>query len=585
MKRTKLISGILAIAMLLTMAASISAFADATPVSGTDAVTQYGNKHVIYDENYFKSNVGTAFSVNTVEVNKESVAAGKVEWNDTTGRIKLTSEKGNMVTTVKAIPANLINYTVQADLYLTAGASKKFGMGINSNETWAKSTYFQIQAGTKAAYLNNSSSSASPWIALDLANKYEVGEKITVRVEISDTYAFFTVYHNDAKYTYATTKFYDADKGIALSDLGYAFGTGAPFFNQHNGATLEVDNLTVWAGTDIDEPVSSNPTDTPDTPTAMVYYPDGTVIFSENDISAEGADMSKLFSNNASDPEKYNISWNAESGRLRIDATKNQVVTDIKAVPANLGYYTVSADLYLVENNTGTADNAIFGMGINSASVWSRSSYLQCNVKGGQTSYWFNNYNSSGTNGSGSASLPDQGDYELGTTKVSVTIQVSDKAVLVTLNGNFLTTFKLEDLAYEIGTGSPFFFQRGNTVIEIDNLVVYAGITAPDYEKTLANQTALSAPDIKTDSGDDGNGGNNGGFMDEGEDEGEDNGQTATPPTDTSSDTKTDDASADTSADTAAEDKGGCKSSMGIGMFGAVIMAGAAVAVGKRKRK
>lgn len=589
MKKKRFVCFVLAMAMILSVATMLHAFAEATPVSGTDAVEQYGNNKVIFDENYFKTNLESAFLTNTAVVGEETLPAGTVSWNDETGRIRLASTNSNMITDIKAVPADLINYTVQADLYLTEGSSKKFGLGINSTGKWADSTYIQAQNGSKSVYFNNYNAAGSAnYVSFDLASAYTAGDKMTVRVTVSDTYAFFTIYYKEVKYTFTTKNQYNAENGIALNDLGDAFGTGSPFFNQHKDAVLEVDNLTVYAGTGIAEPeLKPDDSDKPEE-LQTVYYPDGTVIFSENDLKSDSADMSKLFTTNEGDASKYSITWNTETDRLSISA-KSSMVTDITAVPKNLGYYTISADLYLTENNTGESNNAIFGMGINSASTWSRSTYFQYNVKmgtdttDGSTAYYVNNYDSTGTSSGIKASATNQPEYDVNTTQISLKIQVSDETVMIFLNDRFLGVLKLENLAYELGTGSPWFFQRGNTTIEVDNLLVYAGMTAPDYEKTMANQTPLSAPDIQNtdDSTDDNN--NNTGTDDENNNNG-----TADSSADTSANTgaTTTAVSSDTTAsDTSDTKSSGCGSVVGTGVVGIVALMGAAVIAGRRKKE
>ena len=109
-----------------------------------------------------------------------------------------------------------------------------------------------------------------------------------------------------------------------------------------------------------------------------VYYPNGTIILNE-DLLNGAENFADNFSVNEDGEATY--SWNEETGRVRVESTKNTVL-DLEAIPEGLDYYTISADLYLTET-TYTSGSVIFGMGINSGKAWSRSLYFQMNLPAG----------------------------------------------------------------------------------------------------------------------------------------------------------------------------------------------------------
>lgn len=309
-----------------------------------------------------------------------------------------------------------------------------------------------------------------------------------------------------------------------------------------------------------------------------VYYPNGTVILSENELKT-ATDMTKYFSTNVADSTLYSISWNDETDRLKISTTK-ALVTDMIAVPKNLLNYTICADLYLTENNHG--DNALFAMGINSVQTWSRSTYFQYNVYlETEGKYWMNNYAADGSQGAGKASGSEE-KYELGRV-VPVKIVVTPQIITVFYNDVLFSQLKTDKLAYEFGTGSPFFMQRQNTTLEVDNLVIYSGTGEPDYTKTMANQQPLTEPETEAPAD-----------TDPPATEPPATDPVQTDPQDSDTTSKPDDTkapageSSSESTSSAADDgnkKSGCGSVIGIGAVGVAAALGAVFAGASRRRR
>ncbi len=221
---------------------------------------------------------------------------------------------------------------------------------------------------------------------------------------------------------------------------------------------------------------------------AVSEYGNGTIFFCEDDYKNDVS----CFKPHTTNTSKYTIEFNTEKDWLEISTVAGySAVTDITAIPANLDNYTVCADIYMIKNNYGSG--ALFGMGINSASTWSKSTYFQQNVKSTDGNYYINNYNSAAAN-SNSKTFNSSTPYSLGT-KLSLKFVISKTDVKFYLNGELLHTIAKENLGYAWGTGSPFFVQRENTKIAIDNLMAYAGTGAPNTTTAKVVGHGLAAND------------------------------------------------------------------------------------------
>ena len=228
-----------------------------------------------------------------------------------------------------------------------------------------------------------------------------------------------------------------------------------------------------------------------------VYYPNGTIILNEDILNA-----SENFADQFSIDEKgeATYSWNEETGRVRVESTKNTVL-DLEAIPKGLDYYTISADLYLTET-TYTSGSVIFGMGINSGKAWSRSLYFQMNLPAGgadgEVKIYVNNYNSEGANINGGGSATErvyEPGYKMGESKVNVTIKVGTDFVRVYYDDIAMFTVAKEQVAYQ--EGNPFFMLRANSTLEIDNLLVYAGNGDPAPDKVIGEVESIENPETE----------------------------------------------------------------------------------------
>ncbi len=201
-------------------------------------------------------------------------------------------------------------------------------------------------------------------------------------------------------------------------------------------------------------------------------YADGTVIVNETMLQ-NADDLSEWFSAPINGTS-VTPSWNAETGRLRLTSgSGNNTVVNLTHFPVGMTEYTISADLYVI-----SGDSSLAGMGINSAGVWSKGFYLQLNAPNSRV--YLNNYwpdsTSQHTGNSGWSNLAQT--YTVGTSKVNMKFVVKNGTVTVyyddTLKGT--ENLSMENLGY--GANYPFFVMRKSSVLELDNLTVYASGTS-----------------------------------------------------------------------------------------------------------
>lgn len=185
------------------------------------------------------------------------------------------------------------------------------------------------------------------------------------------------------------------------------------------------------------------------------------------------------------------VEWNAETGRLRVKAgTKNTVVTMLD-VPVNMSYFTITADLYLVENNHG--DNALFSLGAYSNNAWNTGVYLQENVyTGSNAKLTFTNFKSDGSAVQGGGSKTMNSIFKVGD-KVTFTVQIGVSKTAMWFDDEFVGILENSKLGSTIG--NPMILLRQNCTLELDNLTVYSGVTAPDATKTIHNTSPIAAAD------------------------------------------------------------------------------------------
>ena len=222
---------------------------------------------------------------------------------------------------------------------------------------------------------------------------------------------------------------------------------------------------------------------------AALSYADGTVIVNET-LLQNADDLSEWFSAPIAGTS-VTPSWNAETGRVKLTSGSGNTVVNLTHFPIGMTEYTISADLYVL-----SGDSSLAGMGINSAGIWSRGFYLQLNAPNSRV--YLNNFGTDGKQKTGQSggwkNLAET--YTVGTSKVSVKFIVKNGTVTVYYDDTLIGTENLSmtNLAYD--ANYPFFLMRGNSVLELDNLTVYASGTSG----TVAvdeNQIGLVQNEIK----------------------------------------------------------------------------------------
>lgn len=224
---------------------------------------------------------------------------------------------------------------------------------------------------------------------------------------------------------------------------------------------------------------------------APVYYPNGTVILNE-DMVKENLDAVKIKYQETSSTNSATVTWNEETDRLRFtgDEEKN-IMLELTDYPAGLDYYTISADIYLLENNFG--NNVLIQMGSRNPNMsWGHGNLIQV--------YIYNDGNKS------KVQMVDKGtaDKTVGppikldhielNEKINLKIVIGEKIANYYINDTFVYAMKVEKMQYAYGC--PFFAMRSKCILEIDNFMVWSGVGEPDATKTIHNTDPVAACDI-----------------------------------------------------------------------------------------
>lgn len=234
-----------------------------------------------------------------------------------------------------------------------------------------------------------------------------------------------------------------------------------------------------------------------DAPPSNVYYPNGTIILDESMIKD---DLESAFEHHTG---SSTATWNTETDRLQLSANASAAgIVELVQYPEGLDYYTVSADLYLTVNEYG--NRALLAMGINSGNKWNTGCYFQLYVynDGSKPGIFIMNYDINGQYATSAIAKELEADYEYGVTKLSVKITVDEDFVNFYVNDTYFSTIKKTKLGVQ--SGNPFFLIRNECTMEVDNLLIYSGVTAPDYDKVIGNVGPINAPDIPQEGDDSG---------------------------------------------------------------------------------
>ena len=166
--------------------------------------------------------------------------------------------------------------------------------------------------------------------------------------------------------------------------------------------------------------------------------------------------------------------------------------------PESLDYFTLTADLYLVENNYGS--NVLFQVGTRNPNMeWGKGNFIQVYV----------NYKENGAETlKDKAQMCDMGGaegnvtspvVELGTgvdigTKISVKIVMDDDKAHYYINDTWIYSMKSSKMGHTYG--DLFFATRNKVVWEVDNLKVWSGVGEPTEDKTILNTEPCAEKDV-----------------------------------------------------------------------------------------
>ena len=241
--------------LLLLAAILVTATVFPTSAASPEAV-RYPEGTVLLDE--ARLTAAADFSKNF----KVGSGAAACDWNAETGRVRVKSTK-DTVLDIEAIPALPAEYTISADLYLTESTfngSVLLGMGINTADAWSRSAYFQMNipsggTGDVVMYINNYNQSGKQNSGGGSSTKkvYEAGYKI------GESHVNVMIQVSAEKVTF----YYDGTLYRTLDRSSLAYPDANPFFILRTNSTLEIDNLTVWAGTRDANPEKTAATGTP----------------------------------------------------------------------------------------------------------------------------------------------------------------------------------------------------------------------------------------------------------------------------------------------------------------------------------
>ena len=312
--------------------------------------------------------------------------------------------------------------------------------------------------------------------------------------------------------------------------------------------------------------------------TTPVYYPSGTVILNE-DILKANTDKFKVTYQTGKLSGTAKTSWNEQTGRLVVtgDTGANAMYRYVP-FPESLDYFTLTADLYLVENNYGS--NVLFQIGTRNPNMeWGKGNFIQVYV----------NYKENGAETlKDKAQMCDMGGaegnvtspvVELGTevdvgTKITVKIVMDDDKAHYYVNDTWIYSMKSSKMGNSYG--DLFFATRNNVVWEIDNLQVWSGVGEPSADKTILNTEPCAEKDVPPATPEDTEpnppaGGNNNENT---------NTETDNNTQNTENNTETNNA---TGNDTGAAEEGGCASAIAAPIMLVVLAAAVPMAIKKRK--
>ena len=485
------------------------------------------------------------------------------------------------------------NYTIMADVTYTGNVTTnaRFQLGVRpdsfagaKNHDWYAGLMYNANA--KDGVINNIRLQASNNIADSGNNNAVISEETFFddnNVPRPVSYKI-TVTNNRPK-IYA--KIADGDWKLVGSFRGEC---GKPdeenflFFVVRTGNTVIVDNLVVYEGVETpEEGGNEGGGDGEVFVQTPVYYPSGTVILNEDILKANTDKFSITYQNGQSNGSAKTL-WDEQKGRLVLEGDSSaNAMYRYKPFPESLDYFTLTADVYFVENNYG--ENVLLQVGLrNPDMLWGQGNFIQIYV----------NYDKDDTKTKDKAQMIDKGGadgnvvanpVDLGTeidvgSKITLKIVFDEDIASYYVNDQWLYSMKIQKIGSSYG--DLFFATRPNVKWEIDNLMIWSGVGEPSADKTILNTEPCAAKDVPAVEDSTGGIGGSGTTGDDSVDEDDDYVAPSKDKEKTDTEAQT---TAPAAEDTAAVEEGGCGSAIAAPIMLVMCAVALPAVIKKRKEK
>lgn len=220
-----------------------------------------------------------------------------------------------------------------------------------------------------------------------------------------------------------------------------------------------------------------------------IYYPNGTVILSEEDFAADPA---ANFTVAVGDKESAKVEWNAETGRIRLTAGTKDLVVTLSQFPKTLHNYTITGKFIVFNVNSGGW--TLVQLGTNYGGAWSTGQNMQVKQDGEVA---FNNYKAPvGIKDTGSRNNKNlvpafSADEPF---EITFSISVTDTGLTASYNGIRYQSIPYSNLLET--DALPYISLRSGCVMEVDDLMVYSGMGEPSALHAKDVQPSATLPSV-----------------------------------------------------------------------------------------
>ncbi len=209
----------------------------------------YPNGTIILNEDMIKADVaGNVQSATVSDTSKYSFT-----WNDTTGKLQMTSTGGNMVAELVKVPAGLDNYTITGKFTMISneyGNKAMMGLGINSAKAWSRSSYVSAQI------YNNGDLPKVYVDSFKIDGTAQAGDSGRGNITMDKAYVY-----GETEYTFKIivepniVTYWCNDEYIAMSPKdALPYPANVPTIILRDKCTIEIDDLMVYSGSGDPDP-------------------------------------------------------------------------------------------------------------------------------------------------------------------------------------------------------------------------------------------------------------------------------------------------------------------------------------------